>query len=742
LGVVDAAIEYLEEAHDLAPNDPEIAVELGRAYLFTDPEKSVELTTAVLAGQPDDLDALLLEAEAQGLLGEYSAAFMRLEQAEGVAPRNANVEWSRARVYEAKLRALRLKPGRTVFNPSDFEAAETAYDAYLAKGGDQRTTVLLSKAKLYSSWPGHAPQAIPTFIEAADQAEDPAMTEVALDAMARYARAVGDDEQLLVALDRLTALDPARIDRWDERVRVARALGAPTGPILEAMIEEAGDDPRAHIVYARNLKDEQGLTAAVEHLKARIEETDDDALLLSALVQLQTRGGRPRDGEATLAELRRKHPDDIETRLLLARRALADGRSEDAVAEIEEVARTTGNREALRVWARATEAGGDPQAALVIVERMIDDQPEFDAAAWAWKADLLYQLGQPDAALAALRRLDWGDELTPAQLVLQARCEYELGRRVIGRQRLLDLLEGPEPPIAAVLEFHARERDHPPSRPIARQALAEAYSRAPGRMDLLEALVDLDLLMQQPQMALQRITLTLDQRPRDPRLYAMRAQVWLAMGNAKQAHDDAERSLLLQPGQGDEALAVLIAISELPAARNDAIAALEAQAEKGSLPLHRQVVLGRLLASSGRVDEGLALLEGALAEGAAYTVLKSDLAQLLLLRGGDLDRAETLALEAVEAPGEQVVAADVLGSVYMAKGLYDAAMWQFRFAAENAEPPNALYLHHLGQALEAMGRADGAREAYARALSIDPDHASSRAALEALGGAAPSTDPS
>jgi len=241
-----------------------------------------------------------------------------------------------------------------------------------------------------------------------------------------------------------------------------------------------------------------------------------------------------------------------------------------------------------------------------------------------------------------------------------------------------------------------------------------------------------------------RVNQALARRPRDPRLYALRARLMLAMGSAKKARADAERALALTPGRGDEALEVLITLAELSPDPQNVIASLEKQRADGKLTLHRKVILGRMLARTGRAEEGLALFEEALEQGGRFTKLKADTAYLLVLLGGDLDRAEALAREAVAAPGEQVFAADVLGHVYMAKGLFAAAMYQFQFAAEHARPANPDYLLHLGQALERMSRPEQARDAYARALEIDPKHVDSRAALGALEGAdpAPRTDPS
>ncbi|MDH4016755.1 MAG: tetratricopeptide repeat protein, partial [Actinomycetota bacterium] len=458
----------------------------------------------------------------------------------------------------------------------------------------------------------------------------------------------------------------------------------------------------------------------------------------------QTQGGRPADGAQTLAELERRHPNDIQTRLLLARRALLANEPEAALIAIEAIALQTGQPDALRVLSRVQERLGKLEEALATLERAIRATNTFDASLWARKAELLRRLGRPGEALAALRRLDWGDELTSGQLLLRARCEYDLGRRAAGRQRLIDLLEQPSPPIEAALEFYERERDHPASLPLAREALVDAHERAPDDHEVLRSLIDIDVALGQPNFGAVRVNQALARRPRDPRLYALRARLMLAMGSAKKARADAERALALTPGRGDEALEVLITLAELSPDPQNVIAPLERQRADGKLTLHRKVILGRMLARTGRSEEGLALFEEALEEGARFTTLKADTAYLLVLLGGDLDRAEALAREAVAAPGEQVFAANVLGHVYMAKDLFAAAMYQFQFAAEHARPANPDYLLHLGQALERMSRPEQARDAYARALEIDPKHVDSRAALGALEGAdpAPRTDPS
>ncbi len=747
LGVVEEAQLYLEEAVALDPGQHDYRVDLARALLFSDPKRAAEIATAVLADAPGHVNALLVGAEADALNDDHGAAVRRVQEAEAQAPDLADVEWTRARVYGTRIRILRLKPGRTVLNPADFQAALRAYDAYIAKGGTELSTVLISKAKLLAGWPGRQDDAMTQYRAAVEAARGDTAAEVnALEALSRFARSRGDRASMLFAVERLTELEPKRIDRWESRIQLARNAGQPTQPIVEALLDQAGDDSRTHVVVARAIEVDRGRADAVAHLRGRIEAGDDTPILLAQIVQIQARNGRPADAARALEELQARHPDDIQTRLLIARRALRANAPREALETIQPIAASTGDNEALRVLARAQEQLGLLEDALATVERQIEDSKQFDAALWAHKAELLRRLGQPEAAFAALRQLDRGDDLTPNQLLLRARIEYDLGRRAAGRSRLLRLVDRPDAPNEAAVELFERERDHPQTLHAARMALAGAHERTPGDTRVFEALIETDLALGEPNVALVRVKNALAQRRLDPRLYEIRARLMLVIGNAKAARTDAERALSLRRGQGDDALAVLMTLANAASSPEAVIETLQQQRARGTLTVHRKVVLGRMLAQQGRASEALALFEEALDEGAQFTMLKADTATLLVALGGDLDRAEQLAREAVAVPGDQVAAADALGRVYMAKGLFDAAMYQFSFAADHARPPNADYLLHLGQALEQMSRPEKARDAYARALEIDPRHAPSQTALGALdggaGGAAPQTDPS
>ena len=60
MGVTVEAIAYLEDAQALAPDDPDVAVELARAKFFVDPKAADALAEQVRAAHPGHLEALLV----------------------------------------------------------------------------------------------------------------------------------------------------------------------------------------------------------------------------------------------------------------------------------------------------------------------------------------------------------------------------------------------------------------------------------------------------------------------------------------------------------------------------------------------------------------------------------------------------------------------------------------------------------------------------------------------------------
>jgi len=112
------------------------------------------------------------------------------------------------------------------------------------------------------------------------------------------------------------------------------------------------------------------------------------------------------------------------------------------------------------------------------------------------------------------------------------------------------------------------------------------------------------------------------------------------------------------------------------------IAALEKQDGDGRpLKPNRRVLLARLYLLSGEDDKARAAYDKALTDGSTVTEAKKDLAFLLAKQtkvdDETIERALTLAREAVAAMPDDAEALDTLGLVYLRQGDAKTALGQF-----------------------------------------------------------------
>jgi Flp pilus assembly protein TadD len=99
-----------------------------------------------------------------------------------------------------------------------------------------------------------------------------------------------------------------------------------------------------------------------------------------------------------------------------------------------------------------------------------------------------------------------------------------------------------------------------------------------------------------------------------------------------------------------------------------------------------------------------------------------------------LERALDLARVAKQALPDDPIVSDVLGWVYVQRGLHRLAVPQLEDAVRQV-PANASYRYHLGTAYLGLGQHGDARREFTRALQLDPglpEAAAARAALSTL----------
>lgn len=116
--------------------------------------------------------------------------------------------------------------------------------------------------------------------------------------------------------------------------------------------------------------------------------------------------------------------------------------------------------------------------------------------------------------------------------------------------------------------------------------------------------------------------------------------------------------------------------------------------------------------------------------------LLNELAWSLAERGVKLDDALGFAQRAVQASPKDGGVLDTLGWVHYKRGEYNAAETHFTRAAElygNSPGVEEVWVH-LGAVYEKKNEIERAKDAYKKALSIQPEHKAAAQALKRLGG--------
>jgi tetratricopeptide (TPR) repeat protein len=194
-------------------------------------------------------------------------------------------------------------------------------------------------------------------------------------------------------------------------------------------------------------------------------------------------------------------------------------------------------------------------------------------------------------------------------------------------------------------------------------------------------------------------------------------------------------ALLLESGRGEEADRILAAMTREaltdPAAvlrlaraesRADrAQAALERiAAASASHPRDPRLALARgvLLERAGRLEQALEAQEAALELAPELPTAQGAVAQTLARLGRDLDRALSLARQAMATSDGQPQASDTLAAVLLARGEAREALRVAEAALDGADAELRGHLLFVrAAALSALGRPEAARRAAAQALA-------------------------
>lgn len=522
----------------------------------------------------------------------------------------------------------------------------------------------------------------------------------------------------------------------------------PTALLLGSMLLESGN-----------------LRSALSYYRFAWESTRDDPDIGSRYVDLALRLGQVDAALDALDVLVQTFPaDTVFARQRAELLALTD-QPERALAAIDSLLAQDPEDEFSRhLRVDVLLSAGRPVEALRAIDGLIDDDPE--QVFWrVRRGDVLLELGKPKraekewmgAVVADTTSVDAIDRLAeftraeerPGDLIefLEDRDEAgELGSPQ--RARLADLylaLDRREEAVAILLPMASRGELDARGRRVVADLLA-SLDRRDEAIELLVPLIE-------------------DPSPESAEALRTIGELRMEQGDAEGAVEMLERSVQLEPQDGDAHVSLLLAMTQaVPGLLDDS--ASDAARENFERALARAVtavsdeslrqnfLMGAILRRVDRTGEAQPYLERAAAlgpddrrvlydlavvqesnrdyEGARSTLarlvaldpedphLKNFYGYLLADQGWELERAEELIRDAVAAEPENGAYIDSLGWVLFRLGRYEEALGHL-IDAVNRVGDDPVVLEHLAECLAALDRHDEALRTFERARAIGGD---------------------
>ena len=719
------AVDFYRDALSLNPEDPEIALRLGGILAYTDPAAAETISNELTESKPGSAEGWLLKSRLALIRNETNSARSLAEKAEKMAPYDPEISWTRAEIEEAVDRNAQVKNPLARVSPNQLNKAANHYENYLRKGGTRELEAELRRAKVLSRIGGaKKEEGLKIYQRILNQPMDayPRGDQIsAFRQIMKFAIRTRDPDLAQQTLDRWIQLAPQDLQAWSYQASLYQ--GAPTAmreAAYQRILESADDNLGMQVVYAEYLTSKLGLESGIAFLRDRLSGDDRDATLLAQIVNLQHAAMRLRDAGITLNQFQNEFPEDPLLPQVTARHALLNKDYSSAIQTINQIPDYARGSLEYQIAANALMKQGLNQEALEQIRAAQTLSAQADPATLRLKAQIEFNLREYRRAAASLIQLRRISPLSIPEEIMLARSYYASRAPGIGRKMLTRVLDQNPGQATVAMELYNQE-DQGSNRPdIVKKALSDALDKDPQNMEILEALTEIDLNAGRNQEAMARVNRVIEPSNWIGPPYLVRARIHLSEGRVKDARNDAERARLLTPRIAEQSFEIQALAYLASGDPSRPIAMLEKAAAAGNLTADRTALLARLQMHSGQPERAIELYERALQGGSRFNHVKNDLALLLAEHDGDLEKAEKLALVAVEAPGDQIDANDTLGYVYLKQGRPDLAYWKFRYVIDNAKTPRADYYYHLALALIEMERPEEARTALSNALEIDP----------------------
>lgn len=724
---------YFGEAYRLDPTKTDAALAQVPAFYSTDPAAARALIDEVLDRDPQKALAHIRLAELLLLQSSTEEALAAALTATELEPEDVMARRMVGAVHRSRIRETTLTGGTT--DPKVYEAALETYrkSAELAADLERQGPWYdqLQIALTYTDWPGHSEEARAAFKKAfalAGEREDRAGQLAVINDARRLAAQERDPEFTRWALESWVEVQPGAVAGWRLIARAAEVDGGSAEDVWKRALEGRPDDIGLHAGYVRHLSGEQRVEDAIAHLDGLAPDVANEPEIGALRVEVHITARDLDAARRSLEQLEREHPNAPVTRLARGRLDLREGRVAAALENLRLLAADVERADVLRQLSVAEALSENVDAAIAAAERSIELQPSTSITPHRVRMQMLARKKDWPGVLRAFREARVrGLSVGPQINKLRIQALYETGRQEVARRILKERLAAGDPPLVLVLLYNHYEATVDPEGN--RRQLQAAAVRFPRDFRVQQALVLDDLRKGDGAAALARVE-AFDALVGKETMPGMRAQIYWALGREDEAEAAVIQGFKTVPRPA-RTTRLLVTILSNRGKVDEAIRLLEEAHATGSLGADGLWQLGRLHLSRGQRDLAHQRLEEAY-EGAPHLLhIQNDLAYVLADTGQELDRAIELARGVKAGLPEDAAVADTLGYVYLKKGLVEPAVFEFRSAIELARVRGnqvADYHYHLGLALQAMGRTEEARGAFAEALRIEPEHERARQA--------------
>ncbi len=774
------------KAVELDPAFSEARVKLGQFYLLqAGAEKSrgdedgaenainkaKEQVDALLKQNPDDLDALVLQASIDARQGRSDLAISSLEKILKQDASRSNAVVLLARLYETNGsidRAREKLESAVAQNPDDIGLRTQLVQFYnRQKDSDAAVAQMRELIRLRPEMLDYRVALAAQYMQSGntDQAEAVLREAIAADETdpKRYLTLV----QFLASqkgVEAAIAELKSTIDKYGDMMELRFGLAqlyqesgdaAKAKEVLQGVIAHERTEPKGLQARVRlaELYGNEGNYTEVRRLAGEVlkeNPKDNQALLLKGRLDLQE--GKLDEAVAAFRSILKDQPDAVPVLMMLAQAHMNKGETELAGDQLRRAVEIAPQDTTARLsYARFLLAKGDQAGAAGQVDAVLSANPS-DTQALGAQADLLFAKRDLSGVKGVLEKLKQASPDSPegnlrmAKLLLTeqdldgalreadaalAKDPSNFGAMIIksdvlasrndadALQKILQLMQEAYPDSPEGYFRMGRVYRAAGKQDMALSEYEKALERAsgPGEVQMLKEIIETEMALGAADKAEARLKAILDQDAKHPVAHDLLGMVYLNQKRFPEAEAAFSEQIKVNPNSST-------VYSQLASARiaQENLAAAAAAYEDGLkvMPddLRLQIGLAGVEEQRGNYTHAMDIYGQVLSKVPDNALATNNLAALLADHGEDaqsLEKAKSLAAKLAQLP--QPAFQDTVGWVHFKAGEYDQAVKVLKTVVEQA-PQVPIFQYHLGMASYKQGDSAAAKTHLAKALEL------------------------